>query len=54
MFSEVDFVLIYNKKDKSTDICETLERLIEHWENEIVDDMLSSQPVSFTRYRHHH
>ena len=27
----------YNKKDKSADIYETLERLIENWENEIVE-----------------
>jgi len=30
-------VFTYNKKDKSADIYETLERLIENWENEIVE-----------------
>lgn len=33
----MSFVFTYNKKDKSADIYETLERLIENWENEIVE-----------------
>ncbi len=33
----MSFVFTYNKKDKSADIYETFERLIENWENEIVE-----------------